>query len=772
MMSNKNNLKIHSLHIKNFKSINEAVFTFDEKNLIIFDGPNGYGKTTAFEAIEIILSKTPRRYRSIALDKRSSFVNSPIHKNDKFAIELSLHLSNNEESISIKRYFDKAVQKKSVDNHIKNIFETSKLLINDKESTEEELERILDFRSINTLFNVLNYVEQDENTFFLKKDPKDRYKELSSLLGAESEISQLEKIKIFEKKLSDLLRQRLEDKENITKNNEEVLSFRVSDISYKKLIKNKDFVWDQKDIANTSIDIRNSCLLELEKIKYLYSHKESVNDIHFLHNIEKYMNDDFINKFIDSYWRIENYENLKTENNNRIQNEALLNNNRKLIESIDKFDYDYFNKDNILNNLKEKGLIIDAFKIQLSLLLTQRDALGVQGRILNNIKNKRIELLSIQEEHKNLINLADSECPTCGFDWNSSDDLLSHIEQTELKIFREYNISNENFEKLKKEINTFLASTKEMLVGDNGLIAERIRNLISSDDFAQLCDYYAQMKQKIESYLSLINEEDRVLIITMVNSKIVNEKDNVKSKIKSIVENRKPNLDPDLNIHQIISDFDTYFQNNIGWLNDISFEDISNKSLYITAQYYLAINKNLNTLKHKIEKLESFKSKLESIKDIFDKGIKEYTKNIVNTVTIPFYIFTGKILQHHSLGSGLVLDLDVVKKDPQLKINPTGRDQEASYTLSSGQLSATVISLMLVLNKVYNKSKLGTILIDDPLQTLDEINTHSLIEVLKYNFSDQQVVLSTHEDRYSKLIRYKYDKFNLPNKNIKMKDII
>ena len=49
-------------------------------------------------------------------------------------------------------------------------------------------------------------MEQDENTFFLKKDPKDRYKELSSLLGAESEISQLEKIKIFEKLLLKLLK--------------------------------------------------------------------------------------------------------------------------------------------------------------------------------------------------------------------------------------------------------------------------------------------------------------------------------------------------------------------------------------------------------------------------------------------------------------------------------------------------------------------------------------------------------------------------------------
>ena len=79
---------------------------------------------------------------------------------------------------------------------------------------------------------------------------------------------------------------------------------------------------------------------------------------------------------------------------------------------------------------------------------------------------------------------------------------------------------------------------------------------------------------------------------------------------------------------------------------------------------------------------------------------------------------------------------------------------------------------MLVLNKVFNQSKLGTILIDDPLQTLDEINTHSLVELLKYNFSDQQLILSTHEDRYSKFIRYKYEKFGLTGKAINMKNEI
>ena len=112
------------------------------------------------------------------------------------------------------------------------------------------------------------------------------------------------------------------------------------------------------------------------------------------------------------------------------------------------------------------------------------------------------------------------------------------------------------------------------------------------------------------------------------------------------------------------------------------------------------------------------------------------------------------------------------KANSQIYIKPTNRDQEVTYTLSSGQLSATVISFMLVLNKVFNQSKFGTLLIDDPLQSLDEINSHSRVEVLKYNFSEQQIIISTHEDRYSKFIKYKYGKFNLYSRSIRMKELI
>ena len=60
--------------------------------------------------------------------------------------------------------------------------------------------------------------------------------------------------------------------------------------------------------------------------------------------------------------------------------------------------------------------------------------------------------------------------------------------------------------------------------------------------------------------------------------------------------------------------------------------------------------------------------------------------------------------------------------------------------MSSGQISAVVISLTLALNKVY-ASRFGTVLIDDPVQTMDYVNMSSLIEVLRNDFSEKQIIL-------------------------------
>jgi ABC-type lipoprotein export system ATPase subunit len=78
--------------------------------------------------------------------------------------------------------------------------------------------------------------------------------------------------------------------------------------------------------------------------------------------------------------------------------------------------------------------------------------------------------------------------------------------------------------------------------------------------------------------------------------------------------------------------------------------------------------------------------------------------------------------------------------------------------MSSGQISAVVIALALALNRIYAKG-FSPVLIDDPVQTMDDINMSSLVELLRNEFPNRQVVLSTHEDKVAKYFVYKYLKY-------------
>ena len=292
--------------------------------------------------------------------------------------------------------------------------------------------------------------------------------------------------------------------------------------------------------------------------------------------------------------------------------------------------------------------------------------------------------------------------------------------------------------------------------------------LIEFSFYSQILDYRSRENQ-FKEFLDLFSESVQIGILNEVNHRSIDNLPTVKEKTIRLINNNRPVTDSNLDQTSIKNDFDYYFEGDLEELSLISPNLIDEKHKYIQWQFYNSISDNITLRREKISKLESAFSKIDGIYKKVEVQIKEYTNRIVEKIKIPFHIYTGKILQNHSLGSGLNIEFDM-DRQKQLYITPCYNDQEVAFTLSSGQLSATVISLMLVLNKVFNQSRFGTIFIDDPLQTLDEINAHSLVELLKYNFSDQQIVLSTHEDKYSRFIRYKFEKFGLSNKNINMRD--
>jgi exonuclease SbcC len=86
--------------------------------------------------------------------------------------------------------------------------------------------------------------------------------------------------------------------------------------------------------------------------------------------------------------------------------------------------------------------------------------------------------------------------------------------------------------------------------------------------------------------------------------------------------------------------------------------------------------------------------------------------------------------------------------------------------MSSGQLVSVSIALMLSLYNLY--SKVAFVAIDDPVQTIDDINFYGLIETLRHDFDKSFMLMSTHEMGYQDLLVYKLRKWNINADKINM----
>ncbi|WP_245543245.1 hypothetical protein [Oceanospirillum maris] len=93
-------------------------------------------------------------------------------------------------------------------------------------------------------------------------------------------------------------------------------------------------------------------------------------------------------------------------------------------------------------------------------------------------------------------------------------------------------------------------------------------------------------------------------------------------------------------------------------------------------------------------------------------------------------------------------------------------EHDAVMSMSSGQVSALSLAFFLSLNKVY--AKVPLILIDDPSQSLDEINVASLTDLLRCELKHCQLVVSSHEDDISAYMRYRFDRAGLKTSSLNM----
>jgi DNA repair exonuclease SbcCD ATPase subunit len=78
-----------------------------------------------------------------------------------------------------------------------------------------------------------------------------------------------------------------------------------------------------------------------------------------------------------------------------------------------------------------------------------------------------------------------------------------------------------------------------------------------------------------------------------------------------------------------------------------------------------------------------------------------------------------------------------------------------SAVLSSSQLNSLALSLFLSLNLGVSALPLDAALLDDPLQTLDNVNLLGVMDLLKRTRGLRQLIISTHDERFGRLLERK-----------------
>jgi exonuclease SbcC len=241
--------------------------------------------------------------------------------------------------------------------------------------------------------------------------------------------------------------------------------------------------------------------------------------------------------------------------------------------------------------------------------------------------------------------------------------------------------------------------------------------------------------------------------------------------LKNRINSAKKGVDNN-KIHLYFSDiFLKFFNEKVDLVKGIDVTNFEKKRSYLNWKY--AIYQS-NTIKKKKEDYEAqkirfdnagkLKSRVDELREVYRESLKEYEKELIGDIEILFHIYSGRIIQDYQGGLGLfIFDKNGIRflEDPE-------RSHDAVFSMSSGQISALIIAFTLTLNKKYSQNKV--LFIDDPVQTLDELNIAGLVELLRNEFSDRQIFLSTHEDKISAYIRYKFDKFKLKTQRVSFKE--
>lgn len=774
-------VKIKRIHIENFKPFQNFPRDFPKDNLIVLDGPNGFGKTSFYDAIEILFTGGLRRYQELidsATDGRSTVSGNPLLNNlsDTGDLIIKAELDINGESFFfMRKEFRSKLEKETKFNSINiplyslEYFEDPNPTLIEKNKEDDILSPKFGKDYIRD-FEHLNYIEQQENLYLLKGTDKQRKDAIDHLFNTSDFQERLSQITDALRKIRKLCNKEtkntLKDMERELKDCKKNLIPHGEPISFSRIITWKDISWDQKDIKFT--DDQYSKWLqkdgEIDKISFFVKNYENFKAHRGNGKIDGLLENKALILQYLQYWKFLDQE---------PQHSADL----KLYQSMKQF-MTAFEK-GILENVENgKDLLtpdlekflnnnefdLTQYKQSLSDIEKKKNRTNSLSRLLVGIKETRQEFINKFKKYEEQTN-PDRGCPLCGYAWNDADELRQHfdLQSTQLEL-----IINETGTDLNLAILNFSTTIIEPIISFLKVtIAKHPVDTESIIGLQQAIKKQTELTDLNRQLMALKLDTSPFFVKELTSSSHQSNLTGFYSALNKMKQKADPsNLRPY---------FDTVFlkvfEENHKHVLQITTEGLTSKRKYIEWQYALyqsdvikSDQKKYDVQLERFTRTEEYKYKLIALQKIYKNSLEQYQKKFISNIEILFHIYSGRIAQDSKNSLGLFIDAE---KGIRF-LESHDKTHDAVFSMSSGQLATLIISFTLALNQRFSENKL--LFIDDPVQTLDELNVAGFIELLRNDFSDHQIFISTHEDTMSAYMRYKFEKYGLGATRLSFKE--
>ncbi|EMF0100601.1 AAA family ATPase [Enterococcus hirae] len=750
------NIYLNKLEVLNFKSFSSnqiKTFYFEGNKATIFDGPNGYGKSTVFDSIELLITGDISHFESTLKNGFPTYL-SVIANSDTQPTEIVGHFGNNVTNFKIKRIFKWENKNES------EVFYSDK----DKGSrkiTNDEVYKLLNINE--NFFKIGMYIQQNDSLLFLQEKYKDRKKILTSILDMQEIEDRKDFLKLIKTKFNEKTKKIgsiLENKkrELIDKQKEfvEILEkSQVKDqhIKYRRLLMHKEYPFDSENIDITiPLEIYISQINSIKKLVENYSiYRETKKNIQIKKllqlpdvRLKRYFYQSKIMRYMEEkeWWDQLSFLEKCLEQHKyplEICEYDLLKENKDIVDKIHRYHSDIIKKEQLEKLLKNDKTELIKFN------------------------QKRKEL---HEQHNKSEVFDNEHCPYCG-------SLVEDLEKS-YDDFSQYLVSSMDDKQV--EMDQYNLSLTKL----DTFIFEKIKDLISP--FLEEQTFFYELRN-----VKNITQEELYTIEKIIPdfSSIFKEKENEKQNVELLITQFRNHLESLTKGKEVYSSEEMleldriskeYFDSK---RPEITKKDLDLKLFYIQLQYQDVYVGKIKKVKNEIEKIEKLIQKHEDarmildlidlIKNYNDQAYKEFQENFVQNIQLPLFLISGRILQNYQLGLGIYVDVNSTQVVFKVAYKERTMDTDIFNILSVGQLNGVILSLLFAIRKIYSKeNQFDIIMIDDPLQSIDEISSHSFADFLVEEFPETQLILSTHEEEKSRLIQYKYQQVSKKANNYNM----